>query len=89
VLGVDVARRGTSETVIVLRRGGVVRCVHARVGHDTMQTTGEVIQALRTHRAVMAKVDDVGVGGGVVDRLREQGHRVEGFNGGQRPRDRL
>ncbi|HEV8176417.1 MAG TPA: hypothetical protein VGP44_01890, partial [Gemmatimonadales bacterium] len=72
VLGVDVARRGSSETVIVLRRGGVARCVHARVGDDTMRTTGEVIRVLRSHLAVMANVDDVGVGGGVVDRLREQ-----------------
>jgi hypothetical protein len=87
-LGVDVARRGSSETVIVLRRGGVARCVHARVGDDTMRTTGEVIRAVRTHGAVMAKVDDVGVGGGVVDRLREQKQPAVGLNAGHRPRDR-
>src|SRR5205823_12687154 len=86
-LGVDVARRGSSETVIVLRRGGVARCVHARVGDDTMRTTGEVIRVLRAHLAVMAKVDDVGVGGGVVDRLREQKQPAVGLNGGRRPRD--
>jgi phage terminase large subunit len=88
VLGVDVARRGSSETVIMLRRGVVARCVWARVGEDTMRTTGEVIKALRTHWARVAKVDDVGVGGGVVDRLREQGHPAVGLNGGRRPRDR-
>jgi hypothetical protein len=87
-LGVDVARRGSSETVIVVRRGGVARCVHARVGDDTMRTTGEVIRALRTHGARTAKVDDVGVGGGVVDRLREQKQPAVGLNGAQRPRDR-
>jgi hypothetical protein len=58
------------------------------MGDDTMATTGEVIRALRTHDAVIAKVDDVGVGGGVVDRLREQRHPAVGLNGGQRPRDR-
>jgi hypothetical protein len=87
-LGVDVARRGSSETVIVVRRGGVARCVHARVGDDTMRTTGEVIRALRTQAAVTAKVDDVGVGGGVVDRLREQKEPAVGLNGAQRPQDR-
>lgn len=88
MLGVDVARRGSSESVIVVRRGGVVRCVRARVGEDTMRTTGEVIRALRIHGAVIAKVDDVGVGGGVVDRLREQGEPAVGLNGGQRPQER-
>jgi hypothetical protein len=88
MLGVDVARWGSSETVIVLRRGPVVRCVHASTGHDTMRTTGEVARALRTYRAVIAKVDDVGVGGGVVDRLREQRLPVVGLNGAARPRDR-
>jgi hypothetical protein len=88
VLGVDVARKGSSETVIALRRGGVVRCVHAKIGDDTMRTTGEVINALRMYDAAIAKVDDVGVGGGVVDRLREQRKPAVGLNGGHRPRDR-
>jgi phage terminase large subunit len=74
--------------VIMLRRGPVSRCVWARVGEDTMRTTGEVIKALRTHHAGIAKVDDVGVGGGVVDRLREQRHPAVGLNGGHRPKDR-
>lgn len=88
MLGVDVARWGSSETVIVLRRGPVARCVHTSTGHDTMRTTGEVIRALRIHGAVIAKVDEVGVGGGVVDRLREQRIPVVGLNGGARPKDR-
>ena len=88
MLGVDVARWGSSETVIVLRRGPVARCVHTSTGHDTMRTTGEVARALRTYGAVIAKVDEVGVGGGVVDRLREQRLPVVGLNGAARPRDR-
>jgi hypothetical protein len=32
-------------------------------------------------------VDEVGVGAGVADRLRELGYRVEPFNGGRSPRD--
>jgi hypothetical protein len=87
-LGVDVARWGSSQTVIMVRRGAHARCVHARTGQDTMRTAGEVIHALRSHHAVIAKVDDVGVGGGVVDRLREQGQPAVGLNGGRAPRDR-
>jgi len=86
-LGVDVARAGSSETVIMLRRGPVARCVQARTGQDTMRTAGEVIRALRTHGAEIAKVDEVGVGGGVVDRLREQKIPVVGITGGARPKN--
>jgi hypothetical protein len=53
-----------------------------------MRTTGEVIRAIRTHCAEMAMIDDVGVGGGVVDRLHEQRQPAVGLNGAHRPRDR-
>lgn len=32
-------------------------------------------------------VDEVGVGGGLLDRLKEQGYATEGFNGGRSPKD--
>jgi hypothetical protein len=88
ILGVDVARFGSAETVIALRRGGVVRVIYAHSGQDTMQTAGAVAQALNKPRIGMAKIDDVGVGGGVLDRLRQLGLPAVGLNGGRRPRDR-
>lgn len=87
-LGVDVARFGSSETVIVLRRGPVARVVHARVEQDTMRTTGEVIRVMRTSGASVAKIDDVGVGGGVLDRLKEQRISAVGINAGKAPKER-
>ena len=88
ILGVDVARHGSSETVIVRRRGGVVRCIYAHTGRDTMQTVGAVAQALRDPQTGIAKIDDVGVGGGVVDRLRELRLPAYGLNSGHAPHDR-
>jgi hypothetical protein len=76
VLGVDVARFGTDETVIYVRRGPVARLVHAGAQEDTMQTTGRVVRALAETGATRAQVDAVGIGAGVVDRLREMGKPV-------------
>jgi hypothetical protein len=33
-------------------------------------------------------VDEIGLGAGVLDRLRELGYRAKGFNGGSSPRDK-
>jgi hypothetical protein len=84
VLGCDVARFGDDQTVIVVRHGGVLREVIARRRQDTMATVGLVVDAARRHcvAARDIKVDDCGLGGGVVDRLREMGLAVSGVNGG-------
>lgn len=79
VLGCDVARFGSDETVIAARQGGRVRIVKTYVGRDTMQTVGEVLAAARRLAEDAAippmfmriVIDDDGVGGGVTDRLRE------------------
>lgn len=70
-LGVDVARFGRNETVIYHRRGPVARLHTAVNGRDTMVVAGLVVIAIRETGAKRVKVDDVGVGGGVVDRLNE------------------
>ena len=86
-LGVDVARYGTDETVIYRRLGPVAR-LHGVFGQQpTTETTGRVIAALRETHAVLAKVDGVGVGGGVVDQLAEFGHPVADMQAGQRAVD--
>lgn len=88
ILGVDVARYGTDRSVIYLRRGPVVRLIgeYAKVG--TMETTGRVVAALREHAADEIRVDGVGVGGGVVDRLVEQGFTVVDMQSGAGAADR-
>jgi len=87
VLGVDVARQGSDETVIVDRNGPVARIYKVTMQEDTMQTTGRVVAALLDTGAVRAKVDAVGIGAGVVDRLKEMGKPVEEMQSGQAAQD--
>lgn len=81
-VGVDVARGGADKTVLALRSGPVVTELRASSYADTMVTTGKVANVLRGG-AQYAVVDVVGVGAGVVDRLREEGFEVIAFNAGE------
>lgn len=71
-LGVDVARFGGDETVLMLRQGPKARIFKVLPMSDTMATAGEVIRAIRETGATLAKIDSVGVGAGTFDRLKEQ-----------------
>ena len=69
-VGVDVARSGEDKTVLALRWEDVLRELRPYSKKDTMETTGMVSGILNAHGGY-AVVDVIGVGGGVVDRLRE------------------
>jgi phage terminase large subunit len=86
-LGVDVARYGDDESVIAVRKGPVGRIKKTFKKNDLMQLTGETIQAKTEDHAEALKVDADGMGGGVVDRLREQGHVVVEIHGGGKATD--
>lgn len=86
-LGVDVARYGTDQTVIIARAGDHARVLNTWQGQATTATTGQVIHAQQTHIADAINVDGVGVGGGVVDQLREQGYPVQDMQAGSGARD--
>jgi len=81
-LGVDVARYGSDETVIMARWGPVARVVKVMPMSSTMEVAGEVIKALRETGTRNAKIDAVGIGAGTYDRLREQGKPVEEMQSG-------
>jgi hypothetical protein len=76
VLSVDVARFGTDRTVITVARGPQARVLGSHGKEATTETTGRVVRAKEETGAHEIRVDGVGVGGGVVDQLVEQGHRV-------------
>jgi hypothetical protein len=80
VLAVDVARFGSDQSVILCRRGQRVEELKAFRGLDTMQLAGRVAAAIQELQPRQVYIDEVGVGAGVVDRLREQGYRVKGIN---------
>lgn len=73
VLGVDVARFGDDESVIYIRKGRDGRSIAPVVlrSTDTMTLAGRVAQLYSELRADAVFVDGGGVGGGVVDRLRQ------------------
>ena len=80
ILAVDVARFGSDRSVILRRRGDRVENIQVLRQMDTMQLAGWVSAAIRETNPEQVYVDEIGVGAGVVDRLRELGHRVRGVN---------
>lgn len=77
-IGCDVARFGDDKTVIGYKVDEKVTFYRKRQGQDTMKTADDIIllgeELVQRHRLtapIPVKVDDGGVGGGVVDRLRQ------------------
>lgn len=82
-VGVDVARYGADTTVFALRYDKILSELRKFAKMSTMETCGRVIGILNAcgGRAV---VDVIGVGAGVVDRLRELKANVLAFSAGQK-----
>ena len=79
-LGVDVAREGADMTVLAVLTGDVLIETRSFAKQPTTATTGRVVGVLTVDPGMTAVVDVIGVGGGVVDQLREQKHKVVAFN---------
>ncbi|MDN3056860.1 hypothetical protein PH213_20360 [Streptomyces sp. SRF1] len=89
VLGVDVARAGGDSTVIAHRHGLLIAALETHDREDTMQTTARVQAAIGDEDgAAVPVVDSIGVGGGVVDRLRELGAPVLAYTGAAKTKAR-
>ena len=86
VLAVDVARFGSDSSVILRRRGDMVEEIKAYHGLDTMQLAGRVMAAVLESSPYRTYIDEIGVGAGVVDRLKELGYDVRGINVARRAR---
>jgi phage terminase large subunit len=84
VWGLDVSRYGNDRTALCKRKGPVVREIRTWRGLDLMQTAGQVIAEYNAmpvdQRPVEILVDSIGIGAGLVDRLREVGLPVRGIN---------
>ena len=87
VLAVDVARFGSDRSVILRRRGNRVEEIRTFQKLDTMELTGWVIAAIKEFSPNRVVIDEIGVGAGVVDRLKEEGHAVRGVNVARRARE--
>lgn len=79
ILGVDVADQGEDSTVVAFREGPIVRELRKYRNSDTMETVGYVRASMSNRPGSLAIVDSIGVGAGVLSRLREQKVRAIGF----------
>ena len=87
-IGLDVARYGGSKTVFAIKQGAKIIRIDAYEHGSTMETVGRTIQYINHLHPYAIKVDVVGVGGGVVDRLHELGYKeVIPINNGDAPTD--
>jgi hypothetical protein len=90
--GLDIARFGADASVLIKRRGYVVTEMPRRWRNiDTMALAGAVkaeYDFADRNKPQLIVIDSVGVGGGVVDRLHEQGLPVLGVNVGETPSNR-
>lgn len=80
IIGVDVARFGDDRTVAVKRQGLRADVIWTARKADTMQIADRVVTLAQMHKADAIMVDSTGVGAGVVDRLRQLGHRPVGVD---------
>jgi hypothetical protein len=71
VLAVDVARFGSDETALAVRRGDRITRLLTYRHLDTMQVAEQVRRVAEAERAERVVIDGVGIGAGVVDRLQE------------------
>lgn len=81
-LGVDCGAGGDA-TTIAHRQGQLVTILSEDRNPDTMQTVGKIVAERKRTGASLIKVDKIGIGAGVVDRLNEVGEPVVGINVGQ------
>ncbi len=78
-VGADIAYMGGDTTVFALRYGPVVTELRRHGQIDTMESTGHIASILNAYQGY-AIVDVIGIGAGVVDRLRELKFQVVPFH---------
>jgi hypothetical protein len=93
IVGVDVARFGDDESVIRTRVGRDARSIAPKAYRqlDTMQLASRVAEHIEDIKRMtlvpFVFVDGGGVGGGVIDRLRQLGYQITEVNFGEKPID--
>lgn len=88
IWGLDVARFGDDRTALAKRQNNaLLEPIRSWRNLDTMQTAGRVMQEYENSpkKPETILVDVIGIGAGVVDRLKEMGLPVFGVNVAERP----
>ena len=87
VLGVDVARFGDDQSVILTRRGRTVEDVKRYAKNDLVFLANEVMKWSDNVKPQMIYIDGAGVGGGVVDYVTTAGYPVRDVQVGRKADD--
>ena len=89
IWGLDVARHGNDSSVLVKRAGPEIRSITRWKGLDLMQLSGAIVAEYErlppSKQPVEIIVDSIGLGAGVLDRLRELGLPARGLNVSEAP----
>lgn len=81
IIGVDPAIGDSDRTAIIRRKGRLAYKLESFRNHNTMELAGRIANAIKEESPVKVYIDCIGIGAGVVDRLREMGFGcVEGVN---------
>lgn len=86
VMGIDPARSGSDWFIILIRQGRKILDIRRfKITVDdesigTMEGVGHIIDALEEFDPDLAVIDETGLGGPILDRLREQKYKVRGVN---------
>jgi len=87
LLGVDIARFGGDSTVFARRHGRKLEPLVKYHGKDTMEIAGLVAKEILENRPDVVYIDGVGIGAGVVDRVRQLGFECIEVVSGRAPDD--
>lgn len=84
VIGVDVAVGDGDKTAIIRRKGRAAYNLETFQNYNTMEIAGLLKHIIQKENPHKVYIDMIGIGQGVVDRLKEMGYRcVEGINVGR------
>jgi hypothetical protein len=89
VIGVDLARFGDDNSVACVREGCSVIWLEQWAKTDLMTSTGKVVNLIQRFSPDAVNIDVIGIGAGVVDRLKEQKFHVNGVNVAEAASDKL
>jgi len=83
IAGLDIARFGVDKTVLSIRKGNQLIHIDAIDNSNLMYVVGWTINKIKEFEIDEIRVDECGLGAGVLDRLIEQGYNAIGINVGQ------
>ncbi len=80
VISCDPARFGDDKTIIYVMDGSDILEQHVMAYSRTTDVSDKLTELSRQHNNCPCVVDEIGVGGGVIDELHKNGRRVMAFN---------